>query len=475
MIINIKGYTMHIVLIHPPQGIASGRKPNINPKPYHFPPGILTLASACESAGHLTEILDFPMLDWRLRDFETWLDKHDPDVIAISFCSPSISFVKHIALKIRHLKPQIKLIYGGPHVTFSPDELLQENLADYIVRNEGEVTFPLLLQEIEENVAHNKTPGISFKNKGEIIHNLQAPMISDLDSLPMAAYHLLDMKKYKQKLNRIAVASMRGCPFACKFCTITPLLGDKARVRSEQKLFEELKLLSKKYDIPRVSFTDPNFALSQNRLQNLLDIFHHNNFEYKFGCQTRLFTLTDDVLSLLKALGCGVVFVGIESGSSRMLAHYNKDIEKRHEIQIVTMIEKIKKLGFEVIPSFIIGSPEETIEDIDATISLARKIISGFDLNKQTATEGGNFQLNMFGPFPGVNENILPIEIPLEFAPAIPICSTKHVSRTALKDIWRDLYQEFNPEFYDKYCEIEKAAEQGVNIYLEDFISPTIT
>jgi len=459
---------MHVVLVNPPQGVATGRKPNIDDRLYLFPPGLVYLAASCESAGHRTEILDFPALSWNLHDFSSWVEAATPDVLALSYCTPSLPYVTALAEATRRLSPHTVLIAGGPHVSFDCEDALRSGLADYVVHCEAEVSFPLLLEDISQRRTDPRAPGVSHLEGGTVITNPAAAFIADLDRLPMPAYHLLDMATYRRLLDRVAIAGMRGCPFGCTFCTITSLMGPQARVRSPELVVEELALLSR-HGMNRISFVDPNFALFPDRLAELHELFERRKLDLEFGCQTRLLTLNDSTVTRLREMGCVAIFVGIESGSERVLTSLAKDTERKRRLDVYERLESVKEQGIEIIPSFIIGTPDETLEDIEATLALVDRVVNGLGLRSQTSGAGGNYQINMFGPFPGIDNQGLPVELPIEFAPAMPVCGTSHVGREDLRAIWHDVYEEYFPAHFESYLTLERAAERGRDLRFEAF------
>jgi len=455
---------MRVTIVNPPQGIATGRKPNIDSRPYFFPPGLLYLAGAVERAGFETEILDFPLLEWDLSDFERWVSREEPDVLGLTFCSPSLPYARVLAETTRTHSPGTRIVVGGPHATFAPDACLQEGWTEYVVRYEGEISFPNLIREIERGRQASETLGVSYRHDGKVIHNANTPFVEDLNSLGIPAYHLIDMARYKEILDRSPMCAMRGCPYTCNFCTIPKLMGSY-RARAPQIVAEEMQHVAETYGMRRFSFTDPTFTLNTKRLEHMRDAIQALKLDVKFGIQTRVDTLSDSILDLLGDMGCVAIFFGIESGSREVLSSYTKN----YKVNVIAELAKVRDKGFDIIPSFMIGSPEESAEDIDATIDLAQTIIQELGLRDQGNSAGGNYQINVYGPFPGVKAPF-PLELSIEYAPVIPLSGTRSMAREEVREKWHRVWEIFFPDFFQAYLDIEAAAENGRNLLLEKFV-----
>jgi radical SAM superfamily enzyme YgiQ (UPF0313 family) len=123
---------------------------------------------------------------------------------------------------VRRLSPNLPIVYGGWHPTLLPEQTLQADYVDVVVRGQGEVTFIELLGRLNSKISLNGVAGVSYKEGTRIVHNPDRPIIS-LNNLPMPAYDLVNTDAYEKAcgLRKTVYASSVGCPYSCNYCTDT--------------------------------------------------------------------------------------------------------------------------------------------------------------------------------------------------------------------------------------------------------------
>ncbi|TFH31268.1 MAG: radical SAM protein [Promethearchaeota archaeon] len=200
--------------------------------------------------------------------------KFSADLICIS----TITTTAPAAFKIaEYYKSQhIPVVIGGPHVTALPEEALE--YADYVIRGEGEIPLPELVEALNGDRELESVQGLAWKEKGTIKMNELPYPIEDLDALPFPDYNLLDTGGTKMSglslKPTIPFQTSRGCPFDCKFCSVTAMFGKKFRYRSVESVIEEMKLYNPKEHI--FFFYDDNFSANNTRTKNLLRAMINN-------------------------------------------------------------------------------------------------------------------------------------------------------------------------------------------------------
>jgi radical SAM superfamily enzyme YgiQ (UPF0313 family) len=108
----------------------------------------------------------------------------------------------------------------------------------------------------------------------------------------------------------------------------------------------------------------------------------------EWGCQTRVDTIDKEIVYWLKKAGCRNIFLGLESFSQRSLNEINKRIVFS---QIEESLKLLKKYGFTVFASFVIGLPNEKLKDLIITRDYLKKYRKYIDI----AT------FHFLQPFPG--------------------------------------------------------------------------
>ena len=303
------------------------------------------------------------------------------DLVCISTITSTAPRAYKIADKARSIGKIV--IIGGPHVTFLPDEALEH--CDYVVRGEGEISFPKLVEAIEKNEMPYGINGVSFKDNGQKIHNPPQDYILNLDEIPIPDYSLL--KGWGRKKSVTSIATSRGCPYGCKFCSVIKMFGTKYRFNSIDRVIEEIKLHQGK--AKSIFFCDDNFAANPNRTKELLERILKEDIKLMFSVQVRTDVTKDaELVKLLARAGCHTVFVGFESINPETLKLYNK---KQDLEDIKRSINVFKENGIFVHGMFVFGSDADSIETLRKTAKFAK------------AMDIDSVQFMMLVPLPGTD------------------------------------------------------------------------
>lgn len=350
------------------------------------PLGLAYIASVLESEGEEVRIIDSLVEDLSLNDVRKVISKWSPDLVGVS----SITSNFYDALEVARVAKELgcKVVMGGVHVTFKDVETLKSfPYVDFVVRGEGEYTTLDLVRALERNVEPKKVLGLTYRSGDVIKKNPPRPFIRDLDGLPLPAYHLLPMEKYVSEGERYAtMITSRGCPFSCTFCSSSRICGKKWRGRNAEKVADELELLTEEYNVRTVEFLDDTFTLNKRRAEEICDELVKRKIDVPWACSSRVDTINAKLASKLKRAKCFVVYLGVESGSQRILNLMRKGITISQAEKAVRLM---KKVGLEVLTSFILGMPSETVEEAEKTIDFAVK------LNPEYA------QFTIATPYPG--------------------------------------------------------------------------
>jgi len=256
----------------------------------------------------------------------------------------------------------VPVVLGGSHTTFLPDEGLDH--ADYVVRGEGELTFPELVEALERGRGFEEIQGLSYWRDGYKRHNPERPKLPDLDVNPIPDFSLV--AGYDRR--RIAsVATSRGCPFPCTFCSVPGMYGSTFRTHSIGRVIEEL---TGHAGTPYIFFADDIFTANRKRTRDLLARMIAEGLTPEWGAQVRTETVDDDeLLTLMRRSNCFNVFVGFESINPKTLHLFNK---KQDLAKIRRAIDKFHNHGIKIHGMFVLGSDEDDVETIYQTARFAR-------------------------------------------------------------------------------------------------------
>lgn len=351
----------------------------------HFPPvGPLYLGAYLEREGCQVEIKDF------------CTSGESPDYFKYDLVGISTDTTRHYkAMEIarRAKKDNCIVVMGGPHPCYIDEEILASPWVDFIVHGEGEATLLELVRALEGGEEHwEGVEGISFQRDGEVIRTPSRPFIQDLDSLPMPARHLIDMGLYrKTKFGDRAitpVVTSRGCPSNCNFCSSSSFFGRRWRVRSPDLVVEELEELHTRYGFGAVAFVDDNFTLSPERVVAISEGIIRKGLDIWWWNFSRAENIVknEEMLKVMKRAGAKTIYIGVESASRQTLTELGKKMDLD---TVVNAVEMLKRHGFEIFASYILGSPRDKAKDIHKTIRFAKRL----DTNVA--------QFSILTPYPG--------------------------------------------------------------------------
>jgi len=336
------------------------------------PLGLAYLASMVRDE-HDVRIVDSLAEDYNYGDVERIIKKYDPDVVGITSTTSMIPDAYAIAKIAKRYNENVKIVMGGPHVTFLPERTFQEcPYIDFIVRGEGELTFRELIDSLERGRDPSNILGLSINLRDKVKNNPPRPLIKDIDTIPMPSYDLLPMEKYQANGVRFGtVMTSRGCPFNCAFCSSSLQFGKRWRGHSDSRVIEELKHLHEKYRIREIEFLDDTFTLNKHRAIRIARRIVKEGLDISWSASSRVDTFTEEVAEAMKKSGCHTIYFGIESGSRKTLNFIGKGITPE---QSISAVKKAKRHKLRALGSFVIGFPEETKEDIKKTIKFSKKV-----------------------------------------------------------------------------------------------------
>lgn len=439
---------MRVTLIDPPRFL-------------EFAPslGLFYVAAVLESAGHKVAIVDKPINSPEGKTWETFnatvrqtLDevaRTKPELIGMTATCHTFYGIELLA-PIKKILPGIKTVVGGPQVTFIAGDVLSTfGSVDFVVRGEGEYTMLKLVKALEENRDPGQIDGLSYRRDGGVVNNPDAPFIENLDELPYPARHLANLEQYPED-TRITLASSRGCPHQCIFCSSTQM-WKRYRPRSAEKVLEELAFLKREYSPKKVNFVDDTFAVSRDRTIRLCQGMRQNGLELVWSAMTRV-GLGRELLNEMYSAGCRFLYFGCESGDDSILRTVTKGITTS---QIESTVKMALEIGFYVTCSFVINLPFETPQRARRTITFAKKL-KGM---------GAQIHAHMLAPYPGteIYNNLEKYNVRLkqqgmelwkvmshplymEDRPPTPLLSNNLISEQELTKLWAEATSVF--DFY---------------------------
>ncbi|MDY3203752.1 MAG: radical SAM protein [Arcobacter sp.] len=349
-----------------------------------FPQGMAYIAATLLKYGHEVEIYEQDVHHYPESHLTKYLDENYFDIVGLSFIGGYYEYRK--ALKISEAinisKQRPYYIIGGFGPSPAPEYFLNKTQADALVKGEGEDTIIDLLNHLENKKDLKNVLGIAYRENNLVFINPPRPLIEDVDSIPMPAYHLFNIEHYRlirmpncTKTDFIMpILSGRGCTFTCNFC----YRMDKGfRGRSNESIIEEIKYLQKNYHITYIAFSDELLMSSIGRTMSLCEDMIKANLNIKWDCNGRLNYAKPKVLKLMKEAGCVFINYGIEAFDDQILKNMNKVLTTK---QIEEGIKNTLAVGISPGFNIIFGNIDETKETLMKGVDFLLKYDDGAQL-----------------------------------------------------------------------------------------------
>ncbi len=298
--------------------------------PYFYPSivgtaplsGLLILGTILKNKGYSVRVIDETI---KVPDYDAM---EDVDVVLISSMSATVKRAYAIADLFRAKGK--KVVLGGIHATFQPEETLEH--CDQVVIGEAEE----VIIDVVEGIIRSK-----------IVHGIRS---EDLSQYPLPDYSLV----YGMKKNPdvIGVATSRGCPFSCKFCSLSPLFG---RTLRSVPIDSVIQYLSQFKTIKKLSFHDANFAICKEKAIELLQKMKDNGIfpRYSLALQSINAANNEKLLQLMAEVSDFHILIGFESINQDTLDFYHK---KQTPEMIKNIIKKIHDYDVKIMGNFVFGA-----------------------------------------------------------------------------------------------------------------------
>jgi radical SAM superfamily enzyme YgiQ (UPF0313 family) len=375
---------------------AATRAKNGNIRVMGFPPiGIMSLSAVIKRAGHECVMFDQANPETPNAVIIDAIRRRKPGLVGLSFLSTtSYPYAKILARQIRAADAHVPLAFGGVFATLNAQRVkLQCPEVDFVCRGDGEQLILDLLQRLDDP---GEIPGLTWAKDGRVIHNPDRALDRNLDQWPLPDRESLPLDFVESMpLDVPAVLSMerfttmqtsRGCPWTCVFCDI-PIFNDgKWRSRSPQHVVDEFKQLQEQ-GYGSVYFVDDHFLLQPRRIEAICKGINEAGVTIQWGCEGRVDSTAQHLFPAMAKAHCRTIMFGIESGSQKVLDRLKKD---QTLAQIESAVINAKRAGIEIVHGFfVVGSPEETAEDMRATFDFAAKLrLDTFGFNRLCVYRG---------------------------------------------------------------------------------------
>jgi radical SAM superfamily enzyme YgiQ (UPF0313 family) len=304
--------------------------------------------------------------EYSIKELEEVIKEFSPQLVGFSTYQRNILYVLGIAKFIKEINKNIKIILGGPQITFIPSLALKNMpMIDYLCRSEGELTLLEIAKAIESGNPFNGIKGVTYQINGEIVETERIEGYEELDNYPSP--HLMGIFDYS-KIDEVILLTSRGCPFDCIFCYTPVASKHKIRFHSVERVLEEIKWVVKKGK-NRIWFADPNFSFKKERIYQILEGILKEGLKVNIWLETRADLIDEEMLKLMKKAGVHTIAYGLESASEKVLKIVRKRLSLEQLKRAIYLTQKYE-IEVEVFSQYAL--PGETFEEALRTLEFVK-------------------------------------------------------------------------------------------------------
>lgn len=315
--------------------------------------GLAMLGTVLRQREHEVRVADY-YYSQSIPSLEEILDAFQPDVIGISALSTQWGIADDCIDRIREKSAEIPIICGGPHASCYYDDLVGDTRIDYVVVREAET---VIVNLVEKAVRQNSPQFVR-------------PSLPDIRTLPLPDY--TSFYDY-EKISVYPLVTSRGCPYGCSFCAVAVTNSKKWRAREIESCIRELcKLGEHLPNVQEVVIWDDNFTLDLKRGKQLIREYLAGGLPYPLRpANMRADRVDEELVQLLKSASCKIIQLGAEHGDHEVFSAIGKG-ETLEDIRRAGQIAK--ESGMQLILSFVIGLPGDSVKKTLASVGLAREL-----------------------------------------------------------------------------------------------------
>ncbi|RJQ85397.1 MAG: radical SAM protein [Desulfobacteraceae bacterium] len=362
---------MRIVLVHPAGSNWVPGKKDVSAVANRMPPlGLLSIAAYLEREGHEVGVQDClgPETPAGLTAKIGRILSGNPDLVGFSATTSGFPDGYEMAAAIKQTRPDVRTVFGGVHISALGGRLLADwEHIDYLCLGEGEVTLSELAAGRDPQAIH----GLAWRDGDRVVLNPAREHLPDLDALPFPAYEKLAgfPKKYHLPLFSYVLSpgatmvTSRGCPYRCSYCDRS-VFQQGFRYNSPEYIYAHMDHLRTRFGVRHLNIYDDLFTLNRKRIAVLCDMLTAKPLGMQFNCAVRAGHADDDLLHLLKAAGCLMVSLGIESGDAALMEVHKPGV---YLDEVRDTVRRIQAAGLRAKGLFMMGLPGETVASIQKT------------------------------------------------------------------------------------------------------------
>ena len=348
------------------------------------------LAAYMRERGYGVELIDPEVMDMDMAQAAEQTAALNPCLVCVvvagmnpSASTMSMTGVRAFLAAFKTIRPDIPVALTGIHPNALPERTLREEQANFVILGEALHTLPPLLTELAAGGDTSQIPGLCRLDNGAFLSTPAAPLWTDLGNLPMPAWDMLPMSRYRAhnwhcfgaidaREPYAVIYTTLGCPYHCNFCCTNSLFGKTGiRYRSPDRVIEEIDWLVSRHGVRNIKIQDEMFVLNRRHVTRLCRLIREHGHDLNIWAYARVNTVDRPLLDEMKAAGINWLAYGFESGSKAVLEAatkgYNLD-------SVASVVRDTREAGIHILGNYMFGLPDDDMDSMRATLDLALEI-----------------------------------------------------------------------------------------------------
>jgi radical SAM superfamily enzyme YgiQ (UPF0313 family) len=337
--------------------------------------GIMCLSSYLKQNGHQVEI---SFTSWGLEKVFQELDRSKPDVVGFSVMTSQEFEYEKITKQIKARRPDVLIIWGGPHCTFMPKQVATIDEVDMFAVGEGEETLLEVMDHFDGDKDFSQVEGLWVRLPDRQWIEGSVRQLEDLDKYPFPDRELYYGKsKLLRNFDFKRVMTGRGCPYKCNFCfepawnEMYKGKGKVIRRRSPQMAVAEIKDLITRYPTKTIHFSDDSFNLNRKTWVKEFLPLYKKEIGLPFTANVALGMIDEEFVKGMKEAGCFGMTYGLETGNEEIRRKVLQKEVTNEEVFLAT--DLFKKYKLKCVTFVMYGTPTETLDNVIETIHMLKR------------------------------------------------------------------------------------------------------